>query len=87
MTNDLYDPATMLEAEALNHRAWCDHNECCLTPAVTPLGAPPIQQRVTTLRQGIGALPFSNNIHELNSVFTCDHERCIKLAIFKHKII
>lgn len=50
MTNDLYDPAAMLEAErltleslpdsALFHRAWCDPNECYLTPAGTPLNAP-----------------------------------------------
>ena len=50
MTNNLYDPAAMLEAErltlenlpdsALFHRAWCDPNECYLTPAATPLNAP-----------------------------------------------
>lgn len=85
--SNLNDPAAMLEAEALTHRPWCDPSQRCLTPAITPLGAPPIQQRVTTLRQGIGALPFSNNIHELYSIFTCDHERCIKLAIFKYEII
>ena len=30
-----------LPAEAVNHRAWCDPSECCLTPAITPLWAPP----------------------------------------------
>lgn len=50
MTNNLYDPAAMLAAErltlenlpdsALFHRAWCDPNECYLTPAGTPLNAP-----------------------------------------------
>ena len=50
MPDNLYDPAAMLEAErltleslpdsALFHRAWCDPNECYLTPAGTPLNAP-----------------------------------------------
>ena len=30
-----------LPAGALNHRAWCDPSECCLTPAITPWWAPP----------------------------------------------
>ncbi|MDU1224791.1 hypothetical protein [Varibaculum cambriense] len=30
-----------LPADALKHCAWCDPSECCLTPAVTPLDAPP----------------------------------------------
>ena len=50
MNNNPYDPTALLEAErltlenlpvgALNHRAWCDPNQCYLIPAGTPLNAP-----------------------------------------------
>lgn len=64
MTNNLYDPAAMLEAEALNHRAWCDPSQCCLTPAITPLWAPPVMFHQTTYNASYAGENFKATITE-----------------------